>query len=44
MDKEKGIYLTESNVMDIYKKLVNKSYVDPEEIALVKKRFFELLQ
>lgn len=43
MEKEEGIYLTESNVMDILKKLTNKTDVKPEEFEQVKKRFLELV-
>lgn len=42
-DSSKGIILTESNVIEIYKKLTNNENVDPQEIEDVKKRFYELL-
>lgn len=37
------ILLTENNVVDIYKKLVNNDDISQEEIEQVKKRFFELV-
>ena len=35
--------LTENNVVDIYKKLVNTEDINQEEIEQVKERFFELV-
>ena len=35
--------LTESNVIDVYKALVNKKDIDQEEIERVKARFHELV-
>ena len=35
--------LTEGNVLDVYKKLVNKQEVPADELKAVQKRFFELL-
>ena len=43
MEKEEGLYLTESNVMDVYKKLINKSEIDSEEKTQVLRRFYELV-
>lgn len=37
------ILLTEKNVTDIYKKLVNNDDISQEEIEQVKERFFELV-
>ena len=42
--KKKYYPLNESNVLDVYKKLLNKEEVSPEETAEVKKRFFEILE
>ena len=38
-----AILLTESNVLDVYKKLVNKEEIPLEELEAVQKRFFELV-
>ena len=35
--------LTESNVIDVYKALVNKRDIDQEEIEKVRARFYELV-
>ena len=40
--KEKGLIVTESTVVELYKKLANKEVVDQSEIDQVKKRFNEL--
>lgn len=42
MEKEK-IILTEENVLDVYKKLVNKEEIREEELEAVKQRFYKLL-
>ena len=36
------ILLNESNVLDVYKKLVDRENITREEIEAVKKRFYEL--
>ena len=41
--KGKSILLTENNVLDIYKKLIDKKEVSEEEKAKVIKRFYEIL-
>lgn len=41
--EEKVFPLTESNVLDVYKRLVNNEDVPQEELEDVKKRFDELL-
>lgn len=38
----KVFILTESNVLDVYKKLVNKEEIPQDELDKVLKRFFEL--
>ncbi len=43
MANQNQILLTENNVVDIYKKLVNNDDISQEEIEQVKKRFFELV-
>ena len=43
MANQNQILLTESNVVDIYKKLVNKENISQEEIEQVKERFYELV-
>ncbi len=43
MANQNQIVLTENNVVDIYKKLVNNDDISQEEIEQVKKRFFELV-
>ena len=40
---EKQILMTESNVLDIYKKLTNKQEISEEELEQVKKRFYQLV-
>ena len=40
--KEKGLIITESNVIDLYKKLSNNEEINQTEVDLVKKRFNEL--
>lgn len=42
-EKDKVFLLTESNVLDVYKKLVNKEEISDEELSEVQKRFFELV-
>ena len=42
-EKDKVILLTESNVLDVYKKLVNKEEISDEELSEVQKRFFDLV-
>lgn len=42
-EKDKVFLLTESNVLDIYKKLVNKEEISDEELSEVQKRFFDLV-
>ncbi len=39
----KQILLTEENILDIYRKLVNKDTISQEELEQVKERFFELV-
>lgn len=43
MANQNQILLTENNVVDIYKKLVNKENISQEEIEQVKERFYELV-
>lgn len=43
MANQNQIPLTENNVVDIYKKLVNKENISQEEIEQVKERFYELV-
>lgn len=42
-EKDKVFLLTESNVLDVYKKLVNKEEISNEELSEVQKRFFDLV-
>jgi hypothetical protein len=42
-EKDKVFLLTESNVLDVYKKLVNKEEISDEELSEVQKRFFDLV-
>ncbi len=42
INQQKVIVVTESTVIDIYKKLIAKDEIDQSEIEAVKKRFFEL--
>ncbi len=39
----KGIFLTETNLIDILRKLKNDESYDSQEIEDVRKRFYELL-
>lgn len=41
--EQKTFPLTESNVLDVYKKLVNNEEIPHEELDAVRKRFFELV-
>ena len=43
-NKEKTIILTESNVLDIYRKLLKSEDIPQEELEYVKKRFKELCE
>lgn len=43
LEKDKVFLLTESNVLDVYKKLVNKEEISDEELSEVQKRFFDLV-
>ncbi len=38
-----SILLTETNLLDVYKKLTNQIDIDAEELEQVKKRFWELV-
>jgi len=40
--KENGLIVTESTVVDLYKKLTNLEELNPNEVELVKKRFNDL--
>ena len=42
-EKDKVFLLTESNVLDVYKKLVNNEEISDEELSEVQKRFFDLV-
>lgn len=41
--EEKKILLTESNVLDVYKKLVGNENIPADELEAVRKRFYELV-
>lgn len=42
-EKDKIFPLTESNVLDVYKKLANNEEIPDEELSKVQERFFELV-